>query len=871
MRGLVRSLLSTLSSPNFGLICAFRLLSQKLSSKLSHYANMATQTDEAVAARKPTSSLDSSFPCELPQTPALFLSSVEFEEHVRETFADIKAQKQLAESEEQMAELAMQHVDGKPFMKALMQAKPTPKRTELEASLAKENKMLGQNLDVAFKSTNSALLDLFTELEKAIANDRLKSLLDLAWKEDALATLKIVWNARSIHLGKGEQESFYKCLGWMKNEHPVTVISNLQWLYRSVIEKKIKKDDEDAMVVVDAEGKEAEEVDEYEVLHGVSHGYWKDLLSILVLAVNDELEVSEKTRHILHKPNNQRIRNHRFGNSKKRKRTNLPNVTETPNQVAEAKATGPLSTEEQKLIAKHRKHTLEQDRHKIALQQFEDPFYRCLHLSVARLFAQQLKADKEALDSDDSIQKSRVSLAAKWAPSLEGFHDKHTMIATTIAEFLFPRDLFPSEDSRELYLKHARESYRAKYLSPLRRHLDVVERKITSESFSKIAYSKVPSLAMDSYKNLFVKKDLEHFSKYIEKVAAGKTRISGAVLTPGSLIHQARIGTYNNQHTSYHGKDKAKALLASKAAAILSKALDGQWNSLVQRIKDNGTLSSTIAVCDVSGSMSRPAFPDDTCPLDHSVGLSLLIAEVTTEPFGGCFITFSSNPHLEQVGGKKDTRGLKEKVSGMCRSDWSMNTDFVAVFERLLLPVAVENKISQEDMVKQVIVFSDMHFDAAQGTNQMYGSYGMKESTEKSWGGSFERIKARYAEAGYEMPRLVFWNLAAGKGSSWGNNGGREVVAPKPVTKEEVGTMIVSGYSQGMLKMFLDKGGFDEEEAEEEGAEDEEMEEVKVGEDGEVETETKTVEGKKKKTVDPMSGMRKAIGHKAYDMLKVVD
>jgi 3-deoxy-7-phosphoheptulonate synthase/chorismate mutase len=53
-------------------------------------------------------------------------------------------------------------------------------------------------------------------------------------------------------------------------------------------------------------------------------------------------------------------------------------------------------------------------------------------------------------------------------------------------------------------------------------------------------------------------------------------------------------------------------------------------------------------------------------------------------------------------------------------------------------------------MVKQVFVFSDMQFDAA-----YYG-------TER-WSTSFERIKTKFADAGYEVPRLVFWNLRSGK------------------------------------------------------------------------------------------------------------
>ena len=794
-------------------------------------------------ARKPTTSLDSSFPCELPEDSSLFLPSAEFEEHVAKTFADLRAKREVADNELRMADLSMDHVDGKKFMDALKAGSPTPKMSAVEKALDPHNKMLTENSDVTYKSTNSALLDLFFELEKVVDGTRLKALLEAAWKEDALATLKIVWNARSIHLGKGEQESFYRCLGWMKDDHPVTVIANLQWLYRGVIEKKVKKEDDDAMIIVGKEEDEEEHSDGFDVLHGVSHGYWKDLLNILVLAVNRDLEVLGNPRDILHKKNEQP--------QALKKRT----WTERLGSALGGEVSRSVQSRADKFAlyskqeAKDRKHELESSRHKTVLSRLEDPHYRCLHFAVARLFAQQLQTDKELLDSGDSIKKSRISLAAKWAPSLEGFHDKQTLIATSIAEILFPRDRFPPEESRELYLKRAREAYRCKYLSPLRRELDVVERKVTQEAFSKINYAKVPSLAMDAYKDLFVKKDFEHYEKYIDKVAAGKSRISGAVLLPGALVRQARESNWGSYAASYGSAKKktAKALMDEKMAAVLGKTLDGQWASLVKRIKDNGSLSSSIAICDVSGSMQSPVFSDNTCPLDHSVGLSLLIAEVTEKPFGGCFISFSSDPKVHNVGGPDDKDSLKDKVRKLDSSAWEMNTDFVAVFERLLLPIAQKNNVKKEDMVRQVIVFSDMQFDVAQNN-----SYSTTRKV-KNWESSFDKIKRKYEKAGYELPRLVFWNLAGGRGGYEGNN-----VAPKPVTERENNCLMVSGYSQGMLKMFLDNGTFEEKE-------EEEIEEVTKDEEGVL--SVKTV----KKQPDPMSGVWKAIGHKAYDMLKVVE
>ncbi|KAF1958829.1 hypothetical protein CC80DRAFT_591732 [Byssothecium circinans] len=58
-----------------------------------------------------------------------------------------------------------------------------------------------------------------------------------------------------------------------------------------------------------------------------------------------------------------------------------------------------------------------------------------------------------------------------------------------------------------------------------------------------------------------------------------------------------------------------------------------------------------------------------------------------------------------------------------------------------------------------------------------------------------DRIKDNYSAAGYQIPQLVFWNLAADSTS-------------KPVTMRDLNTVLVSGYSQGMLKVFLDGGGF---------------------------------------------------------------
>ena len=817
---------------------------------------MATVAPSKSLAQK--SSMDSTFPVFLPHLDS-------FSNEVVKAALDLpddEGFETISEPTQPVPEHSKKR-DGSKFMEALSIAKPVSQHEVTLAAMAADNRMFTENQGIAHVSTTSALLDLFSELERTVSGERLQALLAAAWKENPLATLKIIWNARSIHLGKGEQESFYRCLGWMKDEHPRTVIENLQWLVCSTIETKVKKEDPEAVVLLD---NRSTEKNDFEVPQGGSHGYWKDLLNILVLAVNNELKVLGTPRLSLHAPNLQKAKapietaehpGASSGSKIPRKKSPDGGKQEISKKRKVEKSRDERVNEAfeyntlQKTLAKESKHIKEKEHHEHVLKMLEDSsFYRSLHFAVAQCFAKQLRKDMDLVKSGKREDLNKLSLAGKWAPSLEGFHDKHTFICSSIAEALFPMsEIGEANDSREFYLRRARECYRRYTLSPIRKALEIVERDISAGTFEKIDYAKVPSLAMNNYKEIFARKDLARYEKYIDKVAEGKARISGAVLLPSTLIKQARSGG----RTGVRSASKNKAvdqLLAQKVASIQDKAIDGQWASLVQRIRDNGTLASSIAVCDVSDSMGYSNFPDGTCPLDSAVGLSLLLAEVTEPPFGGCFITFSADPEVCKVGGREDTRSLKEKVSAMASSAWDMNTDFVAVFERLLLPMAVEHQVKPEDMVKQVFVFSDMQFDAAQ-----VGHDWNKKADPEKWETAYERIKRKFQDAGYELPKLIFWNLAGGR-AGYDDASGNEI-APKPVTASTENAMLVGGYSQGMMKMFLEGGTFEEEE------DDDDVEMDEDGKEGMVEV--------KKKKATPLDGMWKAIGHKAYGMLRVVD
>jgi hypothetical protein len=728
--------------------------------------------------------------------------------------------------------LAEENSTGNTFVDALTRAAnntadPSPACDPAELEL--RNLALTANQGLTFASTKSDLVELFRHLDGDVDSSILTPLLEAAWNEDPLSTLKLIWNSRSIHLGKGEREIFYIALGWLSKNHPRTLLVNLQWLFRGVIEKDAKKRPDDDAVLLDQVG---DNVDDQEIPDGTSHGYWKDLLHILVLSATGKLDMSNP-RDVLSKKNIQEEPKVHLGDSNKKRKLyrDFTGQDRTEHMKQRSKEERLEDTREynrlQKEASKKQKHEKEAELHANVLYKLSaDRLHAALHYVIARLFAEQLSKDMLLVKTAEPNQPVRgISLCAKWAPSLEGFHDKHTLIATTIAEMLFPQSRIGEDgESRELYLKRARHHYRSFTLSPLRKALHIVERDISAKTFDRINYSHVPSLAMDRYKKLFEKRDFARFKEYVAAVGIGKRTISGAVLTPGGLVEQARR---RNQ------------------SELELEVINGQWKTLVQRIKDSGSLSS--------GSMSGG-------PLETAIGLSLIISAVTKAPFGGKVITFSRNPKAVEVGGEDDQRPLHEQVSFLASSDWDMNTDFMKVFTHLILPLAVKNKVKPEDMVKRIFVFSDMHFDEAAGNSHSWDA--QPQNSTDLWATHHQIIKKRFADAGYEVPELVYWNLS-----------GQASRRPAPVTADMPGTALVSGRSQALIKAFLESGSLDQPEG---NADQDDCAKVDDEDgfelvDGISMDDFIEIKRKHKEMMTALSAMKMMIGHKAYDMLKVED
>lgn len=732
------------------------------------------------------------------------------------------------------------------------------------AALKEEgNKARTWNNAPAFASTLNPVLDAFSTIDGNTPGADVHRLLRESWAESPEKTVRVIWNLRSIHDGKGSKMNFYRAFGWLYSNHPKTAIGNLQLLVDQVIERKVKPkkedpskkdsdkmDDESEWTAVDSDSPEKEALKPA----GLSHGYYKDLLNILLLAYLNQLTSPDLPFTALEhaRPFNTK-RNGTEANRRRKARqsTKAEKRKAEGGKEAYAKETAEKVAETQRNASQTatyaRAKKASEDQKQLATKLKTDPAFKALYITVSRIFASSLEADlktlREIAKTESKEEKMRLkwtlTMAAKWAPTLQCSHDRRTNISTGIALAMYANGALDGLNKQlrvdaEITEEDAlllRGFWRRWVLSPLRRYEDVVEGKMSAEEWNKIVYSHVPSLSFARNKELFFKHDETRLISYLKAVASGKKTISGATLLPHELVYEAlRVSGAGGE------KDPIEAKLAETNMQIVS----AQWNTLVERLKEEGNLTNCLAVCDVSGSMGSLYVPKGSKaglkqtghvePIFPAVALSLLVSQLASPPFSNSFITFSESPEVVTLS---TTASFVELVQETGKSNWGMNTDFNAVFLKLILPTAIKHKVPKEQMVKKLFVFSDMQFDeASQGDN---------------WETNHEQIVRAFGEAGYEVPEVVYWNLQGVSGA-------------KPVTKDTPGVAMLSGFSGNMLKLFM------------EGADElEEAEEDKVVEEEKEDGWSEVKEKKEKKRMTPEEVMDKALNKKSYEGLKVLD
>ena len=281
-------------------------------------------------------------------------------------------------------------------------------------------------------------------------------------------------------------------------------------------------------------------------------------------------------------------------------------------------------------------------------------------------------------------------------------------------------------------------SYR-KALVALRAHIRIIENNLREKDYS-FDYAKQPSKAMYKYRKAFIRNDGERYSQFLDKVTTGEAKLHASTLMPYEIITPFFRRNVSDEER---------------------KAINTTWISQ----EDFGDTENALAVIDGSGSMYGGA---DPIPATVALSLGIYFAERNKGAFKNHFITFSENPQLVEIKGED----ILDKVRYCHGFNEVANTNIQKVFE-LILDAAKKNSVPQDELPKKLYIISDMEFD-----------YCAEDASLTN----FEYAKKLFAEAGYTLPEIVFWNVASRN-------------RQQPVTRNEQGVALVSGCTPRLFSM----------------------------------------------------------------------
>ena len=395
------------------------------------------------------------------------------------------------------------------------------------------------------------------------------------------------------------------------------------------------------------------------------------------------------------------------------------------------------------------------------------------HKIEMNIIAQKLIEDKINLDNNKP-----VSLCAKWAPSENDRNDRQRQFAKKVASVIYG-----CKDTYKM------SKYRKQYLVPLRKQIDIVESKMCDNKWGAIKYENIPGVASNKLKNAFIKHDEERYKKYLGDVAANVKKINVTGILPHELV-----GVYI--------KDLAKFNKGE-----LCQTTEMQWKAIVENVRKSGNFDNAISIVDVSGSMFNAK--NGSIPAQVAVALGIITALCCKGDFANKIITFSENPQLVDLitanatektkiengdAGVSNIPSLHECIKNIMGVDYGFSTDFLRCNEEII-NYAIKYKVPRDKMPKKLFVFTDMQFNNTI-TGNFERDYRNNRNNTNALDTVYKSIVKLYEANNYTAPKFIFWNL---------NSDSNEVF---PVNCDTEGTAIVSGFSEQLLKIFMNYDEF---------------------------------------------------------------
>lgn len=312
---------------------------------------------------------------------------------------------------------------------------------------------------------------------------------------------------------------------------------------------------------------------------------------------------------------------------------------------------------------------------------------------------------------------------------------KESVTSNQLAAKWMPREKSAKKNLAKILMKSWGMDSKA-YRKFLVDHSDTVETKMCAKEFDKIEYSHVPSVAMARYQNAFVRNDISRFAEFKSSLEKGETKVNASALYPHDVVRSVKSG---------------------------GSIADAQWDALPDYIPVG---VSILPIVDVSGSMGC-LVSGSIRAIDISASLGIYLAERQSSAFKDTYITFHTTPSICTL----PQGTFSERYWDIMAASWGGSTDFVKSM-KLVLNHAVNNCVDPKDMPDYILCVSDMEFNVAGNATNL------------------DAVKSMFAESGYEIPKLVFWNV-----NSRSNN--------IQSRKDENGVAMISGFSPSVLQAVL--------------------------------------------------------------------
>ena len=213
-----------------------------------------------------------------------------------------------------------------------------------------------------------------------------------------------------------------------------------------------------------------------------------------------------------------------------------------------------------------------------------------------------------------------------------------------------------------------------------------------------------------------------------------------------------------------------------------------QWTDLVEKVKNDiietnrdinrdGNFidpQDVIPIVDTSGSM------ETNNVLSKSIGLGLLATAISNLP--GCMISFSEKPTVYKIDLKQD---IFEQFLTVLRSSRGLSTN-IDKTTGLLLSLMEKSNTKKS---YTILILTDGEFDSPIVKFDYNNSIYTKNS-DLFQNVYLGRMEKAFQEKGYNLPRIIFWNLVGTSSNYY-------------ATESIKGVQTLTGFSQGQMKQVF--------------------------------------------------------------------